>query len=79
MHKGIASAIWQHMLHIPSTKVLISEPLKQKKQPYKRAYISKNGGFRGKGQENGPKAVKDKTDRAIGPGRRRGYRKVGSD
>ena len=47
------------MLHIPPTKVLISSPLKQ----------TKKWRFREKGQENGAKAEKDKTERVTGLGR----------
>ena len=40
------SAIWQHMLHIPPTKIFISSPLKKTKQdPHERAYLSELGGL----------------------------------
>ena len=39
--------------------------------PHKRAYLSESGGLGEKsGQENGPKAEKDQTERATGLGRR---------
>ena len=43
---------------------------KQRQEPHKIAYLSENGGLGGKSQENGPKAEKDKTERATGLGRR---------
>ena len=43
--KAYTSTIWQHILHIPPTKILISYPLKKtnKQKPHKRAYLSENG------------------------------------
>ena len=58
----------QHILHIPPTKVLISEPLQKKKG--KNPSHTKEHTFREMEiyaniiQENGPKAEKDKTERA---------------
>ena len=70
-----ASAIWQHMLHIPPTKVLISKPIEQTNKKtraiQKRLPLRKNGNWGKKRyQENAPKAEKDKTERSTGLGRR---------
>ena len=45
-----ASAMWQHMLHIPPRKYthLLTAPKKQNKtEPHKRAYLSEKRRFRG--------------------------------
>ena len=41
------SAIWQHMLHIQPTRVLISKPLGKKtnQESHKREYLLENGRF----------------------------------
>ena len=63
------------MLHIPPTKILITSPLNPPKNNKKKIH-TKEPAFRkmkvsGKrSQENGPKAEKDKTERATGLGRR---------
>ena len=59
------------MLHIPPTKVLISYSLKQKKgKSHTKSLPFGKWRFREKDQENGPKAAKDKTERARGLGRK---------
>ena len=67
--------IWQHncMLHIPPTKVLSSPNRSKKEKRDTQKSLSENGGSgkkRKKGQENGPKAAKDKTKRATRQDRR---------
>ena len=42
----------------------------KKQEPHKRAHLSENGGIGKKRQENGPKAQKDKIERATGLARR---------
>ena len=60
------------MLHIPPTKVLVSSPPKQNKKTRatQKSLPFRKWRFREKGQENGPKAEKDKTERTTGLGRR---------
>ena len=71
--KANSSAIRQHVLHIPPTKVLMHLLTAQKTQNKSQ---TKDPTFRNmevygkRGQENGAKAEKDKTERAKGLGRR---------
>ena len=63
------------MLHIPPTKILISQPLKKKKKAtQKRLETSfrKMEVYGKRGQKNGPKSERDKTERATGLGRKIG-------
>ena len=43
--KTNASAIWQHMLHIPPKNTHLLTAQKTNQEPHKRAYISENGGL----------------------------------
>ena len=36
---------WQHVLHIPTTEVLLIQPLKKLQEPHKRAHLSEKGGL----------------------------------
>ena len=68
--KANTSVTWEHMLHMPTTKILISEPLKKHTNRSLAPTFHKIE-VKGKiSQENGPKAETDNTKRATGPGRR---------
>ena len=57
------SAIWQHLLHIPPTKILIKYAKKTKNKRNTKESTFWKMEDQGKGsQENGPKAEKDKTE-----------------
>ena len=61
------------MLHIPPTKVKYSSPnrsKKQKQEPHELAYLSEKEVVGNRGQENGPKAKNDTTERATRLSRR---------
>ena len=78
LHKCIkknTSTIWQHLLHIPPTKLLISKPFNKTKQnktrrSQKSLPFGKWRFIEKRSQENGPKAEEDETERAAGLGRR---------
>ena len=67
------SAIWQRTLHVSPTEVPISYTLKNKtktKSHTKEPTFRKLQVQGKRGQENGPKARKGKTEKATGLGRR---------
>ena len=69
MHKGFTISITYHQLKYSSPNR--SKNTLQKQEPHKRAYLLENGGYgKQRGQENGPKAEKEKTERVTGLGRR---------